>query len=195
MKRLPASPLVMKGLELAEKHLGIEALSAGLGVPGARIRAWRLGEEAMPQPAFLKLVDLVAALEPAWSAKARQVTTRKRILVVDDHPDSADALCVMLGLLGHEATPLTDPRDAIRVAREFRPHLALLDLNMPHVSGLELAPLFRDDAELSSICLVALTAYGDDKYRRLTRSAGFHAHVVKPADIALLQSIIKQFED
>ena len=192
MNRLPASPLVIKGLEIAEKHLGMEALSARLGAPAAAIAAWRFGHDAMPQEQFLKLVDILSALDPKWTEKA---AVRKRILVVDDHPDSADALCTMLGVLGHEGRALTDPRDTMRVAREFRPHLALIDLNMPHVNGLELAPMFRDDDALRSVCLIALTAYGDDKYRRLTRSAGFHAHVVKPADVALLQSIIKQFDD
>jgi CheY-like chemotaxis protein len=194
MNRLPASPLAMKGLELAEKRLGMEELSARLGVPAELIRAWRLGHAEMPHQAFLRLVDVVSALDPGWTQHAKAMTARKRILVVDDHPDSAEALCTMLNVLGHDARALTDPRQAIEVAKAFQPHLALLDLNMPHLSGLELAPMFRDDEQLHAVCLVALTAYGDDKYRRLTRSAGFHAHVVKPADTALLQAIIKQFD-
>ena len=123
-----------------------------------------------------------------------EMAQRKRILVVDDHPDSADALVAMLGMMGHQTMAITDSREAIRSAKRFNPDLALLDLNMPHLSGLELAQMFRDDEQLRSVCLIALTAYGDENYRRLTRSAGFDAHVVKPADPPLLQSIIQQFD-
>jgi len=117
-------------------------------------------------------------------------------LIADDHPAVVDAVARYLDHHGIAVVDrANDGSDALAKIESHSPSIALIDLNMPHVNGLELAPMFRDDPELHSTCLIALTAYGDEKYRRLTRSAGFHAHVVKPADVALLQSIIKQFDD
>jgi hypothetical protein len=67
MHRLPASPLIMRGLELAEKHLGIDELSRRLGAPAASLRAWRLGHATMPGSKFLKLVDILIKLDPDWT--------------------------------------------------------------------------------------------------------------------------------
>ncbi|HUQ73508.1 MAG TPA: response regulator [Burkholderiales bacterium] len=117
----------------------------------------------------------------------------KRILVVDDHPDAAEALGRVLELMGHSALWLTDPRTAIAAAKEFHPDMALLDINMPYMDGCQLAVLFRAEADLKDVHLVAVTAYGDQNYRRMTRKAGFDAHVQKPAGPEMLQAIIDQF--
>ena len=119
---------------------------------------------------------------------------RRRIFVVDDHPDSAGTLADLLQMLGHEVRYVTDPRQALAEARRFKPDIALLDLAMPHLDGCAVARLFRGDAELSAMCLVALTAFDDTRYRKMTREAGFDAHIQKPAEPALLKSIIAQFE-
>jgi len=66
MNRLPASPLVMRGLEIAEKHLGMAELSTRLGAPEETIRAWRLGLVEMPDKEFLRFVDLLADIDPNW---------------------------------------------------------------------------------------------------------------------------------
>lgn len=97
--------------------------------------------------------------------------------------------------LGHEATFVTDPRDAVRTAKAFVPDIAFLDLGMPHIDGYALARSFRDDQALSGVCLVAVTAYGSVEHRRRSREAGFDAHVQKPADVDVLRAIIAQFAD
>jgi CheY-like chemotaxis protein len=118
----------------------------------------------------------------------------RRIFVVDDHPDSAGTLADLLELLGHEVRYVTDARQALAEARRFKPDMALVDLAMPHLDGCALARLFRGDAALCGVCLVALTAFDDPKHRQMTREAGFDAHIKKPAEPALLKSIIAQFE-
>jgi CheY-like chemotaxis protein len=118
----------------------------------------------------------------------------KRVLVVDDHPDSARSLAKVLEILGHAARAITDSRDAVEEAKRFKPNLAIIDLAMPHVDGWELAKLLRADAELKHVCLIALTGFGDEKSRQKTRAAGFDAHLLKPADAEMLRSIIAQFD-
>ena len=71
MNRLPASPLVTRGLEIAEKYLGMEELSVQLGAPVTLIQAWRLGHATMPERKFLRLVDILTGLDPDWTDKAR----------------------------------------------------------------------------------------------------------------------------
>lgn len=66
MERLPASPLIAKGLDLAERHLGMKELSVRLGSPAGTIKAWRLGQSTMPQQKFHLLVDLLLEIDPTW---------------------------------------------------------------------------------------------------------------------------------
>lgn len=66
MNRMPASPLVMRGLELVEKRLGMDELSRRLGAPATTIRAWQFGHATMPEYKFLRLVDVLSELDPSW---------------------------------------------------------------------------------------------------------------------------------
>ena len=64
MNRRPVSPLVLRGLEIAEKHLGIDELCKRLGTTPATIQAWRIGQEEMPDAQFLNVVDLLLEIDP-----------------------------------------------------------------------------------------------------------------------------------
>ena len=70
MNRIPASPLVMRGLEIGEKHLGMDELCRRLGATPTTVEAWRLGHAEMPDRTFLQLVDLLMDLEPGWMSRA-----------------------------------------------------------------------------------------------------------------------------
>jgi CheY-like chemotaxis protein len=113
-----------------------------------------------------------------------------RILVVDDHPDTARSFFELLNAMGHQCRFTTDPKEAISVAKALSPQLALLDIGLaPDMDGHELARRLR--AEFGAgITLVAITAYGREEDRRRTRKAGFDAHVTKPIDMGLLESIV-----
>jgi len=69
MNRIPAGPLVSRGLEIASKHIGMEELSKRLGVPETTIRAWMFGHATMPEHKFLRLVDILSDIEPDWTDK------------------------------------------------------------------------------------------------------------------------------
>jgi CheY-like chemotaxis protein len=114
----------------------------------------------------------------------------KRVLVVDDQPDAAASLAMLLSMNGHETQAVEDSRKALPVAKAFRPHVAVLDLRMPHIDGLKLARMFRADPELERVYLIALTADADPAMRRRTRECGFAAHLLKPADDSELERII-----
>src|SRR5205085_12374299 len=70
MNRMPASPLISKGLEIARNHLGIEELAKRLHTVPSVVHAWHMGHSTMPEFKFLRLVDILNELEPDWTDKA-----------------------------------------------------------------------------------------------------------------------------
>jgi hypothetical protein len=67
VKRLAASPLITRALDVAEKRLGIQELCHRLAVPETTVRAWQLGHATMPEYKFLRLVDILTELDPSWT--------------------------------------------------------------------------------------------------------------------------------
>ena len=115
-----------------------------------------------------------------------------RVLVVDDHPDAADALAAVVEMLGCPVRACHDGESALAAAAEFRPQVCLLDLMMPKMDGLELADRLRAQAGGRPLLLVATTALGDLEAKTLTATAGFHFHLVKPVDtLALVDTLVR----
>jgi two-component system, OmpR family, response regulator len=118
--------------------------------------------------------------------------TQLRILVVDDHPDSADSLAAVLELLGCPVRSCYDGASALIAAAEFEPHVCLLDLMMPTMDGLELAGHLKARAGSRPLLLIATTALGDWEARTRTALAGFHHHLTKPINIqAMVEAITR----
>jgi CheY-like chemotaxis protein len=114
----------------------------------------------------------------------------RRILIVDDLKDAAESLASLLESMGYETQYVTEPTKALDVAHRMRPDLVLLDLGMPEIDGYQLGRMFRAEFGFEKLRLVALTAWGESEHRAATRQAGFDAHVVKPADIHVIESIL-----
>ena len=115
---------------------------------------------------------------------------RRRVLIVDDNRDQAATMAALLRTSGHDVRAVYDGCTAVRIAAEFRPHVVLLDIGLPRMSGYEVASLLRSSAKLKSMTLVACTGYGQDEDRRRVEEAGFDHHLVKPVDPAILEQII-----
>jgi CheY-like chemotaxis protein len=115
----------------------------------------------------------------------------RRVLVVEDQLDTAQSFCELLILMGHECQFVTDAREAVDAARKFRPHIALVDIGLlPGLDGHQIAQMLRQEFG-DAITLIAITAYGREEDRVRTRKAGFDAHVTKPVDSGLLESIVQ----
>lgn len=115
---------------------------------------------------------------------------RRRILVVDDLEDSADSLALLLQMAGHEVHTAYEGDEAFRVADKLRPEVIMLDIGMPKVSGYDVCRRIRQQPWGESICLVALTGWGQDADRRRSMEAGFDRHLVKPVDPAELTRLL-----
>lgn len=118
-------------------------------------------------------------------------SSARRVLVVDDNRDAADMLCVWLELEGHTAAAAYSGAAALELAKDFRPHVAVLDLNMPGIDGFETA---RALAELLPVTLVALSADSSAKTADRLRNSGFSCRLVKPASTSELLAAIQGYK-
>ncbi|MFO0888678.1 MAG: response regulator [Isosphaeraceae bacterium] len=132
----------------------------------------------------------VAGQSPACEPSAcRERTRRRRVLVVDDNPDIAAGASRFLELLGYEVAVALDGRQALEVAREFRPDVALLDVGLPHIDGYELARRLRSEYG-PEVLLIIITAYAGDNPRRREYEAYFDRHFTKPLDLTTIADLL-----
>jgi PAS domain S-box-containing protein len=139
----------------------------------------------------LPLTERPAVLPAPPPARPRGATQRQRVLAVDDNRDAADSLGVLLEFLGAEVPVVHDGAAALAALPEFAPTLVLLDLGMQGIDGHEVARRIRADRAYDALRLVALTGWGQEDDRARTRAEGFDAHLVKPADIDVLQELLE----
>jgi two-component system CheB/CheR fusion protein len=139
----------------------------------------------------LPLAPAVAASDTARSAPpAVGSPSSRRVLVVDDNLDAAEMLGMLLSLDGHDVRTASNGPEAIAVAQQFRPQVALLDIGLPGMSGYELAGRLRAAAGPAGLVLVAVTGWGQEEDRRRSRDAGFDDHLTKPVDPAAVLDIV-----
>lgn len=107
---------------------------------------------------------------------------RLRILVADDNVEGGQLLGALLSQRGHDVLVAASGEDALRIARDFKPHVGMFDICMPGMSGYALAGEMRGDPDHRAMFLIAVTGWGQDEDRQKALAAGFDAHVIKPAD-------------
>ena len=119
-------------------------------------------------------------------------TPRRRVLVVDDNTDAADALALFLELSGHEVRVAYDGAQALSAVAEAMPDCILMDFRMPVMDGCEAARRIRQRADARGVVIACVTAYSDGANLARIREAGFDHYLKKPAApedvVALLDS-------
>ena len=113
-----------------------------------------------------------------------------RVLVADDNVDSATSLAMLLRLMGNEVHTAHDGLQAVEVARDLQPDLALLDIGMPRLNGYETCQRIREESGGRKVMMVALTGWGQDEDIRRSHLAGFDRHLVKPVEPAALEKLL-----
>jgi two-component system, sensor histidine kinase len=120
------------------------------------------------------------------SSGVRDISGRRRVLIVDDNADSAELLVLVLARAGYELRVASTPAAALLLAPEFCPHLALIDIGLPEMDGHELLRLLRGKPELQGCRFIAVTGYAREVARPDGETGGFECHLTKPVDFELL---------
>jgi CheY-like chemotaxis protein len=113
-----------------------------------------------------------------------------RVLIADDDRDGAKVLAALLELEGYEVRSVHGGQEALDTAREFRPHVVLLDIGMPKITGYEAARRLRQRYGDDCPVLIALTGWKQASDRILASLAGFDHHVAKPYEPADLIKLL-----
>jgi PAS domain S-box-containing protein len=154
--------------KLAELHEGsVEARSEGPGRGSEFIVSLPLLPRAQESPA------------PPAEKTDPSARRPQRILVVEDHRDSAEGLATLLRMAGHDVTTVGDGPAAIACCRSVRPETVLLDIGLPGMDGYEVARRLRELLG-GDLLIVALTGYGQERDRQRSVESGIDHHVLKP---------------
>jgi CheY-like chemotaxis protein len=109
---------------------------------------------------------------------------------VDDHPDGAEMLRLLLEREGHDVDVAYDGATALALAASSKPEFMILDIGMPEMDGYEVARRLRQDPAMASVRLIALTGYGQETDAQRSHDRGFDHHLVKPVNVETLRRIL-----
>jgi two-component system, chemotaxis family, CheB/CheR fusion protein len=130
--------------------------------------------------------------EPSFAARSGSAEPRplsRRVLVTDDNGDGAEALAILLRLVGHDVQVAHSGPETIELGLSFRPDVIFLDIGMPGMDGVETARRLRGMPGFESTVIVALTGYGQASDRRRAFDAGFDDFLVKPPNPAAVRAL------
>jgi len=119
---------------------------------------------------------------------------RLRVLVVEDHEDTAASTAMVLRLYGHDVHVASDGRMALQLMSDHSPDVVLLDLGLPKMDGWEVAKQIRNQATYKRPLLVAVSGYGREADRLRSSEAGIDLHLVKPIDPDQLKDLLARFQ-
>jgi CheY-like chemotaxis protein len=170
--------------------IGLSLVKALVEMHGGSVQA-RSDGSGKGSEFIVRLPVVVDATRAAPAADNRSAgASGLRILVADDNRDSTATLGMLLRILGNDVRTAHDGLEAVGEAGEFRPDVILLDIGMPKMNGYEAARKIRSESWGRRVVLIALTGWGQERDRQLSREAGFDHHYVKPVDPATLTKLL-----
>jgi len=115
----------------------------------------------------------------------------KKILVVDDEPDVASLLALLLKSQGYDVTSASDGPEALEKARSGKPDLILLDIMLPKLDGYKVARMLKFDENFRHIPIIMLTAKIQEKDKQIGMEMGADAYITKPFNTPQLLELVK----
>lgn len=115
-----------------------------------------------------------------------------KVLVADDNNDALESLAILLEIAGHQVIKASTGQQALELAEQWAPDVALLDIGMPTLNGYEVARQIRSSAWGMTLTLVAVSGWGQLEDKRRSLEAGFDHHLVKPVDFEAVEKILLQ---
>ncbi len=115
---------------------------------------------------------------------------RRRVLVVDDNTDAADAVAMLLEMWGYAVRKASDGQRALQAVQDFDPDVVLLDIGLPRLDGYGVLHAAQQLPGAERRHWIALTGYGQDSDRERAMAAGFHVHLTKPVAPDVLRQVL-----
>ena len=115
---------------------------------------------------------------------------RKKVLVVEDNELNMRLFCDLLDAFGYDTLQCRDGARAVELAREHKPALIVMDIQLPDVSGLDITRWIKDDETIASIPVLAVTAFAMRADEKLVREAGCEAYLSKPIQMRSFRSTV-----
>ncbi len=184
---------------LERREVVVQPLSQWLGTVKGVIGACILADGGVG--AVLDLTTLLSSdlpsARPVYPAATKLVAKQssnssKAIMIVDDSLSAREAAAIVLEREGYRVITAIDGFDAIRKMEQEIPALALVDMEMPNMNGIELTQHIRASRELLDLPLVMLTSRSSPKHQQMATAAGVDAYITKPFDEAALLKTMKQ---
>ncbi len=117
----------------------------------------------------------------------------KTVLVVEDNELNMKLFHDLLEAHGYNILQTKDGMDALRIAREHKPDLILMDIQLPEVSGLEVTKWLKEDEDLKSIPVIAVTAFAMKGDEEKIREGGCEAYIAKPISVTNFLETVRRF--
>ena len=115
------------------------------------------------------------------------------ILIVDDNPVNLKLVRVLLAGEGYDVLTAADAEEAMRLLREVRPRIILMDVQLPGIDGLELTRRLKADPATRDITILGLTAYAMKGDEEKIMAAGCDGYLAKPIDTRTLPAVIRRY--
>lgn len=117
----------------------------------------------------------------------------KKVLIVEDNELNLKLFVDLLDAHGYETAKTRDGMKAIKLAKEYKPDLILMDIQLPGVSGLEITKWIKDDKALADIPVVAVTAFAMKGDEKRIRAGGCEAYIAKPISVMSFLETVRKF--
>ena len=117
----------------------------------------------------------------------------KKVLIVEDNDLNMKLFNDLLEAHGYRTLQTKDGVEALRMARQHRPDLILMDIQLPEVSGLEVTKWLKEDDDLRSIPVIAVTAFAMKGDEEKIREGGCEAYIAKPISVASFMRTVERF--
>ncbi|MGK3990135.1 chemotaxis protein CheB [Sorangium sp. So ce136] len=167
---------------LVEKHGGTVSVRSDGEGKGSEFEVW------------LPVTERPREKEATRGSVLRKFPKGSRIVVVEDNADGREALCALLKRAGFECHSTDHGIAGIELMDAVLPHIAIVDIGLPGIDGLEFARRVREKRQHKDVYLIALTGYGQQNDREKASGAGFDEHLVKPVDLATLKRLLADGE-
>ena len=150
---------------------------------------WRV----RPAPTAMAHYPKIADHGPAESSAPGPRPMTKTVLIVEDNELNMKLFRDLLDTHGYKTLQTRNGMEALALAREHRPDLILMDIQLPEVSGLEVTKWLKEDDQLREIPVIAVTAFAMKGDEERIREGGCEAYISKPISVMMFLDTVKQF--